>query len=57
MIYSDIVTLLLYIWAAIIFEKTVCSPESSKATCPSEGSSSVQAALGYAIVISNQGNS
>ena len=56
MIYSDIVTLLLYIWAAIIFEKTVCSPEASKATCPSKGSSSVQAALGYANVISNQGS-
>ena len=54
MIYSDIVTLLLYIWAAAIFEKTVCSPEVSKATCPGGGSASVKTVLGYTIVISNQ---
>ena len=56
MIYSDIVTLLLYIWAAVIFDKSVCSPEVSKSTCPGGGSASVKTALGYTIVISNQGS-
>ena len=56
MIYSDIVTLLLYIWAATIFEKTVCSPEVSKSTCPSKESASVKTASGYTFVISKQGS-
>ena len=56
MIYSDIVTLVLHIWVATIFDKTVCSPEVSKATCPGGGSASVKTALGYTIVISNQGS-
>ena len=56
MIYSDIVTLLLYIWAATIFEKTVCSPEESKSTCPSKESASVKTASGYTFVISKQGS-
>ena len=54
MICSDLVTLILYIWASVLFEKTVCSPKVSKSTCPNEESASPKTASGYIIIMISQ---